>query len=182
MANQGQLISAISGYEETEFDTLIPQINTTADIIEAFKQYHYGLADFNGTVAPSPNSIHAHLNDLNTRLTTQENTPTGGGIVQNNIPHLVLRTDSSTTTVPEGYIWIDEDGVTQNQITAGVVTISPEEPSEPVHGQLWIDNDYTLSSFNSSLFVTNQMFDILEDTVTQLSVRLDGVEALALGL
>ena len=45
MANQGQLLSSISGYEETEFDTLIPQINTTADIVEAFKQYHYGYAD-----------------------------------------------------------------------------------------------------------------------------------------
>ena len=182
MANQGQLISAISGYQETEFDTLIPQINTTADIIEAFKQYHYGLADFNGTVNPAPDSIHAHLNDLNTRLTTKENTPTGGGIVVEDIPHLLIRTDNTITTIPEGYIWIDEDGITQNEITAGVVTIAPEEPSEPVHGQLWIDSDYSLSSFNSSLFVTNQMFDILENTVTQLSERLDGVEALALGL
>lgn len=182
MANQGQLLSEISGYEETEFDTLIPQINTTADIVEAFKQYHYGLADFNGTVDPSPNSIHAHLTDINTRLLTQENTPTGGGIVQNSIPHLVVRSDNTTTSVPEGYIWIDEDGITANDITSGLVTLSPNAPSNPTQGQVWIDSDYNLTSFNADLYVTNQMFDILENTVEQLSIRLDGVEALALGL
>jgi len=122
LANQGQLLSQISGYEETEFDTLIPQINTTADIVEAFKQYHYGYADFNGTVNPSPNSIHSHLLNIDTRLTTQENT------------------------------------------------------------QVWVDRDYDLTSFNASLYATQSAFDILENTVTQLSIRLDGVEALALGL
>jgi hypothetical protein len=182
LANQGQLLSSISGYEETEFDTLIPQINTTADIVEAFKQYHYGFADYNGTVVPSPNSIHSHLEGLDNRLSTQENTPTGGGIVQNNIPHLVVRTDSTTATVPEGFIWVDEDALTTSISSAGIVNLQSSEPSNPVHGQVWIDSDYDLSSFNSSFFVTNTMFDILESTVTQLSIRLDGVEALALGL
>jgi hypothetical protein len=182
LANQGQLLSQISGYEETEFDTLIPQINTTADIVEAFKQYHYGYADFNGTVNPSPNSIHSHLLNIDTRLTTQENTPTGGGIVQNDIPHLVIRTDNSKTTVPEGYIWLDHNGETENLQSAGVVTLSANEPSTPIHGQVWVDRDYSLTSFNASLFATQSAFDILENTVTQLSIRLDGVEALALGL
>jgi len=182
LANSGQLLSQISGYAQTEFDTLIPQINTTADIVEAFKQYHYGLADYNGTVNPSPNSIHAHLVDLNDRLTTQESTPTGGGLVQEDVPHLVVRTDNTTTSVPEGFIWIHEDGQTQSLVSAGVVTLTPSEPSTPVHGQVWVDSDYNLSSFNSDLFVTNTMFDILENTVEQLTLRVDGVEALALGL
>ena len=182
MANQGQLLSQISGYNETEFDTLIPQINTTADIVEAFKQYHYGFADYNGTVDPSPNSIHAHLANINTRLETQENTPTGGGIIQTLIPHLVVRTDSTTAPVPEGYIWVDEDGQTSSLVSAGVVTLTASEPTSPTHGQVWVDSDYNLSSFNADLFVTNTMFDILESTVQQLTLRVDGVEALALGL
>jgi hypothetical protein len=66
--------------------------------------------------------------------------------------------------------------------SAGVVTLSANEPSTPIHGQVWVDRDYGLTSFNASLFATQSAFDILENTVTQLSIRLDGVEALALGL
>lgn len=180
MANQGQLLSAISGYEETEFDTLIPQINSTADVIEAFKQYHYGLSDFNGTVNPSPNSIHSHLSGINDRVTTLESTPTGGGLVQENIPHLVIRTDLTTAEVPEGFMWVDEDGSVANVVSAGVVTLTNDEPALPTHGQVWVDKDYNIASVNLSNYATLDSLTQLQNTVTQLTARVNAIEGLAL--
>jgi hypothetical protein len=64
----GQLISDASGYNATEFDTKIPSLNDQANIVEAFKLYHYGIDDYDGTEAPAADSVHAHLADINNRL------------------------------------------------------------------------------------------------------------------
>lgn len=69
----GQLISDASGYEATEFDTKIPSLSDQANIVEAFKLYHYGLDNYTGAEAPAADSMHAHLDDLDTRLASIEN-------------------------------------------------------------------------------------------------------------
>jgi hypothetical protein len=64
----GQLISDASGYQETEFDTKIPSLSDQANIVEAFKLYHYGLDNYTGSEPPAENSIHSHLSDLDGRI------------------------------------------------------------------------------------------------------------------
>ena len=71
----GQLISDASGYESTEFDTKIPSLNDQANIVEAFKLYHYGIDNYTGSESPAANSVHAHLKDINDRLTSVETIP-----------------------------------------------------------------------------------------------------------
>lgn len=70
-----QLISVASSYGATEFDTKIPSLGDTANIVEAFKLYHYGLDNYNGDVSPAATSIHGHLVDFDDRITTLEANP-----------------------------------------------------------------------------------------------------------
>jgi len=67
-----QLIGAASGYEEVLFDVRIPSLTDTANIVEAFKAYHFGLDNFNGDVEPAANSIHSWLKDFDERILVVE--------------------------------------------------------------------------------------------------------------
>lgn len=67
-----QLIGAASNYEEVLFDVRIPSLTDTANIVEAFKAYHFGLDNFQGDVEPAANSIHSWLKDFDERINTVE--------------------------------------------------------------------------------------------------------------
>jgi hypothetical protein len=73
-----QLLStpANSGY--TDYDTLIPSLTETADIVEAFRLYHYGKANFTDGSAPAANSIYSHLEALQTSITAIQAEVEGG--------------------------------------------------------------------------------------------------------
>jgi len=73
----GQLVSDASGYNATEFDTKIPSLNYQANIVEAFKLYHYGIDNYTGSGFPAADSIHSHLETLDDRLVVLESTPDG---------------------------------------------------------------------------------------------------------
>jgi hypothetical protein len=73
----GQYLSDASGYEATQFDTKVPSLSDQANIVEAFKLYHYGLDNYTGSEAPAADSIHAHLEELDDRLVVLESTPDG---------------------------------------------------------------------------------------------------------
>ena len=144
-----------SRYAALEFDTKIPSLNDQANIVEAFKLYHYGLDNYDGSTPPASDSIESHLSGIDGRITDLENTPSGGGLVQNNIPHLLTKADSSLTTLPEGYIWVDGDGSVASITEAGTVTYTNNEPSEPTHGMVWIDKDYTVAPVNISNYLSS---------------------------
>jgi hypothetical protein len=59
-----QLVSVASGYGATQYDTKIPSLGDAASIVEAFKLYHYGRDNYDGSQAPASNSIEAHLINL----------------------------------------------------------------------------------------------------------------------
>jgi hypothetical protein len=63
-----QLISVAGGYPSTQFDTKIPSLADTANIVEAFKLYHYGVDNFDGSGSPAANSIEDHLITLRTLI------------------------------------------------------------------------------------------------------------------
>lgn len=59
-----QLVSVASGYGATQYDTKIPSLGDAANIVEAFKLYHYGKDDYDGTSSPASDSIEQHFIDL----------------------------------------------------------------------------------------------------------------------
>lgn len=68
-----QLIStAAANPTVTTYDTLIPQLLETADIVEAFKLYHYGKVGFSTSDVPSADSIYGHLQALQTAIDEAE--------------------------------------------------------------------------------------------------------------
>lgn len=74
-----QLIStAAANSTVTEYDTLIPEFPETADIVEAFKLYHYGKVGFTTGDTPAANSIYAHLEALQTAITAVQEEVEGG--------------------------------------------------------------------------------------------------------
>ena len=70
-----QLISSQAGNVGTDFDTKIPQLADTANIVEAFKLYHYGLDNYNGDTSPSEDSVYSHLSTLSDRIDSLESDP-----------------------------------------------------------------------------------------------------------
>jgi len=74
-----QLISNASNSAFDTYDTLIPSLTETADIVEAFRLYHYGKANYTDGSAPAADSIYSHLQALQDSITAIEN-EVGGGI------------------------------------------------------------------------------------------------------
>lgn len=64
----GKLLSELTGYTATEFDTKVPDLTDPANIQEAFKLYHYGIDNYAGATEPAANSIHGHIKSLKTLL------------------------------------------------------------------------------------------------------------------
>lgn len=81
------------GTSYTTYNTKIPDLSQSADIVEAFKLYHYGKDQYNNTSgAPATDSIYNHLLTL-----------------QNNINALLAKVSYSATspTSPEtGRLWV----------------------------------------------------------------------------
>jgi hypothetical protein len=64
-----QLVSAAANSTFIEFDTKIPSLVQAADIVEAFRLYHYGKDNFTSGGSPDPKSIYAHLESLQNQIT-----------------------------------------------------------------------------------------------------------------
>lgn len=64
-----QLISVAANTNTyIQFDTKIPSLSDTSDIVEAFRLYHYGLDNYTTNTAPAANSIHSHLTTMKTDI------------------------------------------------------------------------------------------------------------------
>lgn len=176
----GQLLSSISGYGATQFDSKVPALTDIANIQEAFSLYHYGLDNYDGSISPAENSIEAHFVAIDERITDIENTPTGGGIVQDEVPHLLIKQGGGFDSVPEGYIWVDGNGTVPSITSAGVVSYINNEPIEPTHGQVWVDKDTDITPINLSNFLPIADAAATYATKTELNTAITQVEALAL--
>lgn len=73
-----QLISAAATSTYDTYDTLIPSLTETADIVEAFRLYHYGKANYTDNSEPAANSIYGHLKALQDSVTALQGEVEGG--------------------------------------------------------------------------------------------------------
>lgn len=155
-----QLVSTAANSTFTEFDTLIPAIGDTADIVEAFRLYHYGKANFVTGENPATLSIHGHLDSLRNDVEELQNKPSAG-VVSNEVPH-DLDAGAVKVDVPEGFIWLDADSVGAFDIEQGTVAYSNNPPSEYSHGLIWVDKDAPITDpFNLNNFLTQQAVDLV---------------------
>jgi hypothetical protein len=155
-----QLVSTAANSSFTEFDTSIPSIGDTADIVEAFRLYHYGKANFVTGETPGALSIYSHLDSLRNDIDELQDKPSAG-IVSNEVPH-DLDAGAVKVDVPEGFIWLDSDSVGAFDIEQGTVAYSNNEPSEYSHGLIWVDKDVPQTDpFNLDNFLTQSAVDLV---------------------
>ena len=143
----GQFLSDASGYESTEFDTKIPSLSDQADIVEAFKLYHYGIDDYDGSQPPSADSIHAHLKDINDRLNTVETIPSVTLSGTTNEVVVSASVGSVTIGLPDDVTITDDLTVGDDALINGDLT---------VQGNLVVSGSTTFVN-TSSLSVTDPM-------------------------
>jgi len=96
-----QLIStASSNGGSTTYDTKIPDLTETANIVKAFMLYHYG-TDTSGVGSVSP-SIHTHLTTLQNNINTLQSNV-------NAILAIASYTPSAPSSPETGRLWVDSD-------------------------------------------------------------------------
>jgi hypothetical protein len=155
--------------EYLDWLTKIPSFSDQADVVEAFKLYHYGRDNYDGSLAPASDSIYGHLNSLDTRINVIEDTPTGGGVVTNDVPLELVIEGSDQTAIPEGLLWVDKDGLVISSNISSTAVFTNSQPDEVGHGLLWVDKDANVPFLNVSTYATNELVNALDIEVANLS-------------
>jgi len=141
----GQLVSDASGYNATEFDTKIPSLNDQANIVEAFKLYHYGIDDYDGTEPPAADSIHSHLKDIDDRLELVE--------VENYVHAITGTANEIEVSASVGSIQI---GIPNNLTVSSNLTVNS---NLSVGGNLFVSGSTTFVN-TQSLSVTDPIIQL----------------------
>ena len=129
----------------TLIPTAIPGYADAADIQAALRAYHYGSYSYDpANTSPaslvSP-SIAKTIYDIEQDIVALENRPSSGGEVTTAQP---VPGDFSPQEIPNGYIWVDEDGVVGGQPTSATSIFTQSAPTSSLtSGLIWVDKDAT---------------------------------------
>ena len=164
------------------YPTKIPGYADTADIQAALRAYHYGSYTYDtantSTASLEANSIAKILFDIETDIAALENRPSSGGEVDTTAP---AAGDFTPTEIPDGFIWVDEDGsLGGSPIGATAVFTNSAPTTSLTTGTVWVDKDAT--AVLSNPFIPQAIIaakgDLLagtaNDTVAVLSVGTNG--------
>lgn len=130
--------------------TAIPGYEDAADIQAALRAYHYGSYDYstantNPVNLVSP-SIAKTIYDIESAITTLENKPSGGGIVDADEP---VPGDFPDNEIPEGYIWVDSNGTLGGAPISATSVYTNEAPTvDLTSGLIWVDKDTSVTFDN----------------------------------
>ena len=127
------------------YNVKIPGLTDAADIQAAFQAYHYGAYTSTATTAGiAADSMAYWLKTIEADIATLEARPSSGGDVANTAP---VAGDFTPSGVPNGYIWVDQDGaMTSNVIGATAIYNNNAPTSNLTAGLIWIDKDATTST------------------------------------
>jgi len=127
------------------YPTKIPGLADAADIQAALRAYHYGSYTYSTAntsyASLEANSMAKFLFDIETDITALENRPSSGGEVDTNAP---AAGDFTPTEIPDGFIWVDEDGSLGGEPTGATAVFTNSAPTTSLTtGTIWVDKDAT---------------------------------------
>jgi len=161
-----------------DYKTLMPALTDDADIQEAFTMYHYGLTSYTGIEPIPEDSIEGHFGALETQITDLEARPIGGGEVNPSEPTAV---GPEELPVPNGYVWVDSDDISDFSTAWPTVIYSPTDPSASLTmadvGTLWIDEDGSAAVLNVNNYLTTASANTTLATKTSLQEIEDSLAA-----
>ncbi len=125
--------------------TAIPGYADAADIQAALRAYHYGSYAYSPANTSPGNlvtpSMAKTIYDIQQDIVDLENRPSSGGDVANTAP---VPGDFTPSGIPNGYIWVDQDGTIGGQpISATSVFTNSVPTSDLSTGVIWVDKDPT---------------------------------------
>ena len=129
----------------TLIPTAIPGYTDSADIQAALRAYHYGSYSYDpantspgSLVTPS---IAKTIYDIQGDITALENRPSSGGEVN---PTQPAATSFTPPEIPDGFIWVDQDGSVGGQPTSATSVFTNSAPTTSLtSGVIWVDRDAT---------------------------------------
>jgi len=127
----------------TLIPTAIPGYTDSADIQAALRAYHYGSYSYDpantspgSLVTPS---IAKTIYDIQADITSLENRPSSGGEVDATQP---APEDFTPPEIPDGFIWVDQDGTVGGQPTSATSVFTNSAPTTSLTtGVIWVDKD-----------------------------------------
>jgi hypothetical protein len=156
--------------------TAIPGYTDSADIQAALRAYHYGSYEYSpANTSPgslvSP-SIAKTIYDIQTDITDLENRPSSGGEVNTTQP---APGDFTPPEIPDGFIWVDEDGTVGGQPTSATSVFTNSAPTTSLTtGVIWVDKDPT--SITANPFIPTAMInakgDLIVGSADDAAIRL----------
>ena len=125
--------------------TAIPGYADAADIQAALRAYHYGSYSYDpaNTSAGSlvTPSMAKTIYDIQQDIIDLENRPSSGGEVNTTQP---VPGDFTPPQIPDGFIWVDQDGVLGGQPTGATAVFTNSAPTSNITtGTIWVDKDAT---------------------------------------
>ena len=162
--------------------TKIPGYADTADIQAALRAYHYGSLTFDPAETDPLNlltpSIAKTIYDIQTDITDLENRPSSGGEVD---PTQPAAADFTPTEIPDGFIWVDEDGDIGGAPIGATAVFTNSAPTTSITtGTVWVDKDATAITANPFIpqALINAKGDLIagsaNDTATILPIGTNG--------
>lgn len=156
--------------------TAIPGYADAADIQAALRAYHYGSYEYtpaNTSPASLVNpSMAKTIYDIQQDIVTLENRPSSGGKVD---PDQPAPGDFTPAEIPDGYIWVDQDGVLGGApLSATSIFTNSAPTSSLTTGLIWVDKDPT--SITNNPFIPSAIIDTKGDLIvgsgTDAPIRL----------
>jgi hypothetical protein len=161
--------------------TKIPGLADAADIQEALRVYHYGGSGFEATAAQTSLpavGIARRLLEISDDITALENRPSSGGDVDTDAP---VAGDFTPSGIPNGYIWVDQDGTLGGGPTGATAVFTNSAPTTSITtGTIWVDKDSTTITANPFIptATINAKGDLLvgsaNDSIVTLSAGTNG--------
>jgi hypothetical protein len=148
--------------------TAIPGYADAADIQAALRAYHYGSYSYNpANTSPASlvtPSMAKTIYDIQQDIVDLENRPSSGGDVATTAP---VPSDFTPSGIPNGYIWVDQDGTIGGQPTSATAAFTTTPPTSDLSmGVIWVDKDPTAITENPFIpsAVINAKGDIIIGT------------------
>jgi hypothetical protein len=145
--------------------TAIPGYADAADIQAALRAYHYGSYSYSPANTSPSNlvspSMAKTIYDIQQDIVDLENRPSSGGDVANTAP---VPGDFTPSGIPNGYIWVDQDGTIGGQPVSATAVFTASAPTSNLStGVIWVDQDP--ASITDNPFIATALINAKGDLI-----------------